>query len=50
MPDERTGMDVKLIMTWDIRAGRDQEYFEFLVRDWISPAPRTSACATPAPG
>ena len=35
MPDERTGMDVKLIMTWDIRAGRDQEYFEFLVRDWI---------------
>ncbi len=35
MPDENGDMDVKLIMTWDIRPGRDQEYFEFLVRDWI---------------
>jgi len=33
--DDLAGMDVKLIMTWDIRPGRDQEYFEFLVRDWI---------------
>jgi len=26
---------VKLIMTWDILAGREQEYFEFVVRDFI---------------
>lgn len=28
-------MAVKLIMTWDILAGREQEYFEFVVRDFI---------------
>ena len=28
-------MAVKLLMTWDILPGRDQEYFEFLVRDFI---------------
>ncbi len=28
-------MNVKLIMNWDIKPGRDQEYFEFLVREWI---------------
>lgn len=22
-------------MSWDIKPGRDQEYFEFLVREWI---------------
>jgi len=22
-------------MTWDIQPGREQEYFEFIVRDWI---------------
>jgi hypothetical protein len=22
-------------MNWDIRAGRDQEYFEFVVREWV---------------
>ncbi len=28
-------MSVKLVMNWDIRAGRDQEYFEFVVREWV---------------
>ncbi|HEY5670066.1 MAG TPA: hypothetical protein VIS10_08690 [Anaerolineales bacterium] len=28
-------MSVKLLMTWDILPGREQEYFEFVVRDWI---------------
>lgn len=28
-------MTVKLIMTWDILPGREQEYFEFVVRDFI---------------
>lgn len=26
---------VKLIMTWDILPGREQEYFEFVVRDFV---------------
>ena len=26
---------VKLLMTWDIRQGSEQEYFEFVVRDFI---------------
>ncbi len=28
-------MTVKLIMTWDITQGREQEYFEFVVREFI---------------
>ena len=28
-------MTVKLLMTWDIIPGREQEYFEFVVRDFI---------------
>ncbi len=28
-------MTVKLIMTWDISPGREQEYFEFVVREFI---------------
>jgi hypothetical protein len=28
-------MSVKLLMHWDIRPGRDQEYFEFVVREWV---------------
>ncbi len=28
-------MQVKLIMTWDIKPGRDQEYFEFVVREFV---------------
>jgi hypothetical protein len=26
---------IKLLMTWDILPGREQEYFEFVVRDFI---------------
>jgi len=26
---------VKLLMTWDIQPGKEQEYFEFVVRDFI---------------
>ena len=28
-------MAVKLLMTWDIQPGKEQEYFEFVVRDFI---------------
>ena len=28
-------MTVKLLMTWDIIPGKEQEYFEFVVRDFI---------------
>lgn len=28
-------MPVKLLMTWDIKSGHDQEYFEFMVREWL---------------
>lgn len=28
-------MTVKLIMTWDILPGREQEYFEFVVREFV---------------
>lgn len=28
-------MTIKLLMTWDILPGREQEYFEFVVRDFI---------------
>ena len=28
-------MSVKLLMTWDIIPGREQEYFEFVVREFI---------------
>ena len=28
-------MTVKLVMTWDILPGQEQEYFEFVVRDFI---------------
>lgn len=28
-------MTVKLLMTWDIIPGREQEYFEFVVREFI---------------
>jgi len=26
---------VKILMTWDILPGREQDYFKFIVRDWI---------------
>ena len=28
-------MAVKLLMTWDIQPGREQDYFEFVVRDFL---------------
>lgn len=28
-------MAVKLLMSWDIKPGREQEYFEFVVREWL---------------
>ena len=28
-------MDVKVLMTWDIVPGREQEYFEFVVREFV---------------
>ncbi|GAB4522887.1 MAG: hypothetical protein OHK0046_36090 [Anaerolineae bacterium] len=28
-------MSVKLLMSWDIKPGRDQDYFEFVVREWV---------------
>ncbi len=28
-------MNVKLLLYWDIKAGKDQEYFEFVVREWV---------------
>lgn len=28
-------MMVKLLMSWDIKPGREQEFFEFQVREWI---------------
>ncbi len=28
-------MPVKVIMTWDIAAGRDQEYFEFVIGEFV---------------
>ncbi len=26
---------VKILMTWDIKPGLDQEYFEFVMREWV---------------
>jgi len=28
-------MPIKLLMTWDIQPGREQEYFEFVVREFV---------------
>lgn len=28
-------MSVKVMMYWDIKPGRDQDYFEFVVREWV---------------
>ncbi len=28
-------MSVKLLMRWDIKPEQDQEYFEFILREWI---------------
>lgn len=26
---------VKLLMNWDIKPGRDQDYFEFVIQEWV---------------
>lgn len=28
-------MEYKLMMSWDIKPGQDQQYFEFVVREWV---------------
>ena len=28
-------MAIKLLMTWDIKQGREAEFFEFQVREWV---------------
>ncbi len=35
MPETGQPNSAKLIMTWDIAPNREQEYFEFVVRDFI---------------
>jgi hypothetical protein len=35
MPETGLPNSAKLIMTWDIAPNREQEYFEFVVRDFI---------------
>ncbi len=27
--------NVKLLMRWDIKSGLDQEYYEFVMREWV---------------
>lgn len=30
------GIDsVKILMNWDVKPGRDQDYFEFVMREWV---------------
>lgn len=41
-------MQVKLIMTWDIKLGRDQDYFEFVVRDFAPGVKRMGLQVTQA--
>ncbi len=36
-------MTVKLIMTWDIKAEHEQEYFEFVIREFIPGIQRLGA-------
>jgi hypothetical protein len=28
-------LSVKLLMSWDIKPGRDQDYFEFVIHEWV---------------
>ncbi len=41
-------MAVKLIMTWDLAPGHEQEYFEFVVRDFIPGVQRLGFTLTDA--
>jgi hypothetical protein len=35
MADQENPTGVKLVMTWDITPGREQDYFEFVVREFL---------------
>ena len=35
MADRENPTGVKLLMTWDIMPGREQDYFEFVVREFL---------------
>jgi hypothetical protein len=35
MADRENSKGVKLLMTWDIMPGREQDYFEFVVREFL---------------
>jgi hypothetical protein len=35
MPELENPKGVKLLMTWDILPGREQDYFEFVVREFL---------------
>jgi hypothetical protein len=35
MADQENPTGVKLLMTWDIMPGREQDYFEFVVREFL---------------
>lgn len=39
---------VKLLMSWDIKPGRDAEYFEFVVREFVPGATRLGLQPTEA--
>jgi hypothetical protein len=41
-------MAVKLLMTWDIVPGREQEYFEFVVREFVPGMQRLGITPTEA--
>lgn len=41
-------MQVKLIMTWDIKPGKDPEYFEFVVREYAPGVKRLGLQVTQA--
>ena len=39
---------IKLLLTWDIKPGRDQEYFEFMVREFAPGVQRLGITPTEA--
>jgi hypothetical protein len=45
---EDSNQAVKLLMTWDIVPGREQEYFEFVVREFVPGMQRLGITPTEA--
>ena len=41
-------MSVKIIMTWDIAADHEQEYFEFVIGEWVPGVQRLGVQPTDA--